>query len=297
MSHLLMIGFGYSAAALARRLPEGMRFSATVRRQDDFAKIEEHGGMPLLFDGRQASAPLSAVLPTATHLFISAPPGEAGDPFLACHRGDLERALDLRWIGYCSTISVYGNRDGGLVDETTPPAPALPRAKWRAGAEADWLNVATRRRRAVQIFRLGGIYGPGRNTLCALADGSQKRIVKPGHVFNRIHVEDVAGLALAGMMRPDAGPVFNGVDDEPAPPQDVVVYAASLMSFAPPPALSLEEARLSPMGQSFYAENRRVSNALTKRALDYRFLYPTYREGLAMLANARDWERAAPRDA
>ncbi|OQW51652.1 SDR family oxidoreductase [Candidatus Raskinella chloraquaticus] len=297
MNACLIIGMGYSAAAITRSLVGEMPVSATIRRRENYHKVETLGARPILFDGESVSAELADALATTTHLLISAPPGASGDPLLLRHRPDVLAAPRLGWIGYLSTVGVYGNHDGRWVDETTMPQPNSARARQRLGAEADWQKLAQQRGTPVQIFRLGGIYGPGRNTLVALADASQRRIVKPGQVFNRIHVQDIAGMVLAGMAHPQAGPVLNGVDDEPAAPQDVVVYAAGLMGRDPPPAITLDEADLSPMGRSFYAENKRVSNRATKAQLDYRLLYPTYREGLAALAAQRDWEKNPPPDA
>lgn len=294
MSACLIIGMGYSAAAITRLLVAHMSVSATIRRPVNKEKVEALGARPVMFDGESASIELAGALATATHLLISAPPGASGDPLLLHHRPDVLAAPRLCWIGYLSTVGVYGDHDGRWVEETTMPHPASARARQRLAAEAQWRQLAQERGTPLQLFRLGGIYGPGRNTLVALADASQRRIVKPGQVFNRIHVQDIAGMVRAGMAYPLAGPVLNGVDDEPAPPQDVVAYAAMLMGRDPPPAIALEEAGLSPMGLSFYAENKRVSNRATKAQLAYRLLYPTYREGLAALAAARDWEQTPP---
>lgn len=297
MSELLIIGFGYSAAAIAAECRPDMHVRATIRGEANIAKVEAAGVEAVLFDGARPSPALAAALASATHLLVSAPPGEEGDPLLCHHRLELENAPRLAWIGYLSTVGVYGNHQGRWVDETTMPRPSSRRAKARVEAEQDWLEMAAKRQIALQIFRLGGIYGPGRNTLCALADGSQRRIVKPGQVFNRIHVADIAGLVKAGMARPHIGPILNGVDDEPAPPQDVVVYASNLMGLDPPPETSLEAAGLSPMGLSFYAENKRVSNRWSKQALGFNLRYPTYRDGLSALAAAKDWQQAPPPDA
>ena len=295
--HLLIIGFGYSAAALVEQLQGAMAITATLRRREAFARAEASGVRPILFDGVVASPDVRDSLARTTHLLISAPPGSDGDPLLRLHAGDFADAPRLAWIGYLSTIGVYGDHQGGMVDERTPPAPLNARSRLRLAAENAWLDVAASKDIALHIFRLGGIYGPGRNTLVALAEGSQKRVIKPGQVFNRIHVEDVAGLVAAGMARPPAGTVFNGVDEEPSAPQEVVLHAASLMGITPPPEVPLEQAGLSPMGLSFYGENKRVSSRWTREVLGYELRYPTYREGLAALASARDWERSAPPDA
>jgi len=297
MPRLLIAGFGYSAAAVVDGLGPDWRITATARGGDKAARLERRGIAPVGFDGTAPSRGLAEALVETTHLLLSAPPDASGDPVLRHHAADIATAPRLTWIGYLSTVGVYGDHGGAWVDETTQPAPGQPRSIWRLAAEEAWRDLARRRGTALQLVRLGGIYGPGRNQLVALEAGTQRRIVKPGQVFNRIHVEDIGGLVRAGIARPEAGPVLNGVDDLPAPPQDVVVEAARLMGVAPPPEIALEAAGLSPMGLSFYGENKRVSNAGTKAALGYDLRYPTYREGLAALAAARDWQRPPPADA
>ena len=185
----------------------------------------------------------------------------------------------LAWIGYLGTTAVYGDRQGGWVDEETPIEPTLARADRRARAEAAWLKSGL----PVHIFRLAGIYGPGRNAFVNLKDGTARRIVKPGQVFSRIHVEDIATVLEASIARPRPGAIYNVCDDEPAPPQDVVAHAAELMGVAPPPEQPYETADLSPMARTFYKDNRRVRNERIKRELGVRLAYPTYREGLAAL--------------
>lgn len=286
MPDLLILGFGYSGRAVASTVPGDWRITATVRSAARAAQLTERRIAGIAFDGTAPVPALAAALADATHLLVTAAP-DPDDPLLTRHRADLLAAPKLSWIGYLSTVGVYGDHGGGRVDETTPVKPGSERARRRVAAEEAWLALGAERGTPVQLFRLGGIYGPGRNQIASLLDGTQRRIAKPGQVFSRIHVEDIAGLVCAGMARPHAGPVFNGVDDEPAPPQEVVVYAASLLGIAPPPEVPWTEAGLSPMGLSFYAENKRVSNALTKAALGYRFKYPTYREGLAALAATR----------
>lgn len=283
MRHLLIIGFGYSARAVAAGLGAEWTVTGTVRDPHRAAALDMRG---IAFSGMARSPGLAEALFDATHLLISVPPNEQGDSFLLHHGADIRRALRLRWIGYLSTTGVYGDHAGAWVDETTPPTPQNERSRRRLLAEEAWRAVARDRAIPIHVFRLGGIYGPGRNQLVDLATGTLRRIIKPGQVFNRIHVDDIGGLVCAAIERPKAGPIFHGVDDEPAPPQDVVVYAARLLGITPPPEVSVEDAGLSPMGLSFYAENKRVSNAVTKAALVYTFRYPTYREGLAALLAA-----------
>lgn len=296
--HLVVIGYGYSAAATVSGLPPEFRVTATVRSREKADALKARGIDGVVYRGLAPCSGLAERLATATHLLVSAPPNEDGtDPLLAHHAGDVAASRHLAWIGYYSTVGVYGDRQGGWVDEGTPTAPRNARAKARVLAEEAFLAIGAMRRTVVHLIRLGGIYGPGRNTLVGLDQGWQKRIEKPGQVFSRIHVEDIGGLTRAAMRSPQAGPVLNGVDDEPAPPQDLVVEAARLMGRPPPAAVPFETAALSPMAREFYADNKRVSNARTKRETGYAFQYPTYREGLAALAAARDWERPAPEDA
>lgn len=270
MSHLFCFGLGFTAKVLKRRLEAlGWTVTGTSRSGDDGS---------LAFDGTKP-LPRSA-FNDVTHLLISVPPGEAGDPVLNCHRDDVARlAQSLRWAGYLSTTGVYGDRQGEWVDEDSPLAPSTVRGERRLAAETDWQSLGL----PLHIFRLAGIYGPGRNQLVALRNGTAKRIVKHGQVFSRIHVEDIAGVLAASMAKPDPERAYNVCDDEPCPPQDVVAFAARLLNIPPPPAIPFEEADLSPMAKSFYAESKRVSNRRIKDELSYRLIYPSYREGLTGL--------------
>lgn len=293
---LLVFGCGYSGghfvAGLAREAIEGV----SVRTAEKASNLAAKGLTPFVFDGERPGEGLDAALHRATHLLISIPPGHAapegatagganaapGDPVLRWYRNAvLHAAPELRWIGYLSTVGVYGDRDGGWVDETAMLKPASARSVERVAAEEAWREVAHERGVPLAILRLSGIYGPGRNTFRNLAHGTARRLVKPGQVFNRIHVGDIAGvLALLAQRR--LGGVFNVTDDEPAPPQDVVAAAATMVGAPMPPEIAFADAELSPMARSFYGENKRVSNAAIKD-LGYRFQYPTYREGLAAL--------------
>ena len=286
MPHLFCFGMGFSANALARNLSrQGWQITGTSTRESGVRTIASAGWHGLLFDGSVASPDVAAALQEATHAIVSAPPAAAGDSVLACHRGDLARAAKLRWIGYLSTIGVYGDHGGAWIDETTPISPVSGRSRRRAAAESGWLQFGAESGKRVQVFRLAGIYGPGRSAIDNLRDGSAKRIVKPGQVFNRIHVDDIANVLEAAIGTNGEHAIYNVADDEPAPPQDVVEYAARLMGVAVPPAIAFETARLSEMAQSFYAENKRASNARVKADLGVTLNYPTYREGLrAILA-------------
>lgn len=277
MRHMLFLGFGYTAKVLAARLAKAeWSISATARSDRSFAETEEHGYRALDF-GRLAESDLDGI----TALTVSAPPGEQGDPFLAAH-GELlkSRGRQFAWAGYLSTTGVYGDHGGGEVDETSPLAPNTERGARRLAAEQAWLKLPDL---PVHIFRLAGIYGPGRNQLVSLRDGSARRIVKPGQIFSRIHVDDIAHVLEASIARPDPGRAYNVCDDEPCAPQDVMEFAARLLGLPPPPEIPFDEAQLSPMARSFYAGSKRVSNARIKRELGVRLDYPTYREGLTAL--------------
>ncbi|MCL4767831.1 MAG: SDR family oxidoreductase [Hyphomicrobiaceae bacterium] len=285
MSHLLCFGLGYSARAIAARLHEqGWRISGTARSSDSAARIARMGYEGLVFDGSIPSDAVRDALGAATHLLVSIPAGETGDPALACHMGDIARAEGLAWIGYLSTVGVYGDRQGAWVDEDSPPRPTSDRSRRRLDAERAWLALGERCGKRVQVFRLAGIYGPGRSAFDALRAGRARRIVQPGQVFNRIHVEDVARVVAAAAASPGRHSVYNVADDEPAPPQDVIAFAAGLLGLPLPPEVSLADAGLGPMAASFYAESKRVGNRRIKEDLGIQLAFPTYREGLLDLA-------------
>ena len=212
-----------------------------------------------------------------------APGGDAVLRILIIIRHALARAPRLSWIGYLSTVGVYGDREGGWVDEDDAPLADSERGRARIAAEQAWCDFGRETGKAVQIFRLGGIYGPGRSPLKQLREGKARRIIKPGQVFNRIHVADIAATLHASLDAPSPGRIYNLVDDEPAAPQDVVSYAADLLGLAPPPEIPFEEADLSPMARAFYGNCKRVRNRRIRTELGVDLRYPTYREGLAAL--------------
>lgn len=287
MTQLLAIGLGYSAKAVAARLkPQGWHIAGSARTEEGLTAIRAGGYEAVPFSGDSPSPTLAAALREATHLLLSAPPDADGDPVLMHHRADLDATPRLRWIGYLSTIGVYGDQGGAWVDEETPATPIFDRSIWRLAAEQAWLDFATTRGIAAAILRLSGIYGPGRSTLVRLKAGTERRIHKPGQVFNRIHVDDIATATEAAIAR-GAGGVFNITDDEPAPPQEVSAFAAGLLGIESPPLIDWQEAQMPPMARSFYEENKRVRNDRMKQALGVTLRYPTYREGLrALLASA-----------
>ena len=287
---LFCFGFGYTAGVLAERLA-GQSFTIVGTRRNPATSLVKPAAIPLcMFDGTQPSAEVISLLPDTTHVLISTPPGSDADPVLQWHAADLARLSTLKWIGYLSTIGVYGDTDGGWVDETSPLQPSSERGRRRAEAEAAWRAFAGAHGKHVEVFRLPGIYGPGRNTLQTIRAGTARRIVKPGQVFNRVHVADIATTLARAMTLASTGlsppyDAYNVVDDEPAPPQDVVTFAADLLGLPPPPEIPFDAADLSPMARSFYGENKRVSNARLKSALLIDLAYPTYREGLRALSN------------
>ena len=281
---LFVFGLGYSALHIAQRLQRvGAEVTATVRSRAKAEALTQAGITGRVFSPDHQDDAIAPGIADSDAILVSIPPGESGDPVLASFADRIAAAPKLRWVGYLSTVGVYGDHRGGWVDETTPATPADGRSKVRAAAEQAWLAFGAASGIAVQIFRLSGIYGPGRNHLVQLAAGTARRIVKPGQVFNRIHVADIAAVVEASLARPRRGGIYNVTDSEPAPPQDVVAFAAALCGIEPPPEIPFESAELSPMARSFYAESKRVRNDLIKQELGVHLRYPTFREGLTAL--------------
>jgi nucleoside-diphosphate-sugar epimerase len=274
---ILCFGLGYSARVLARRLAgDGWQVIGTSRNpQKPYC---------LHFDRDHPLAP--AELAGVSHILVSIPPDETGDPVLDRHGGAIAEIPGLAWLGYLSTTGVYGDRAGGWVDEGSELCPSGMRGRRRVAAEAGWQGLWRRRGVPLHIFRLAAIYGPGRSSLDALRAGTAKRIEKPGQVFSRIHVDDLASVLIASMARPRPGAVYNVCDDEPAAPEAVVAHAAALLGLPPPPLVPFEAAGLSPMARSFWDDNKRVSNALIKEELGALLRYPNYRTGLAAILAA-----------
>lgn len=275
---LLSFGHGYSARALARRLlPQGWRIFGTTRNESKLNALREEGIDPI----RWPDGNLDVALAQATHILISAAPGPEGDPTLAVlHNEIISLAPHLKWAGYLSTTGVYGDHGGDWVDETTPLTPSTERGKARVAAEKQWQSIPDL---PLHIFRLAGIYGPGRGPFEKVKAGTARRIIKENQVFSRIHVEDIAQVLEASMTRPNPGAVYNVCDDDPAPPQDVIAYAAHLLGLSVPPEVPFDAAEMSPMARSFYAESKRVSNERIKRDLGVNLLFPSYRDGLSAL--------------
>ena len=275
---LISFGHGYSARALARRLlPQGWVIFGTTRQEAKARALRDEGVIPVLWpDGD-----LSEAFAKATHLLASAAPGEEGDPVLARFGREIRAvAPRLEWAGYLSTTGVYGDHRGGWVDESAPLAPATRRGKLRVMAEQEWRDI---KGLPLHIFRLAGIYGPGRGPFEKVRQGTARRIVKPGQVFSRIHVEDIARVLEASIARPNPGAAYNVCDNDPAPPQDVIAHAAELLGRPVPPEVPFDEAEMSPMARSFYAESKKVDNRRIREELGVKLAYPDYRTGLRAL--------------
>ena len=275
---LLSFGHGYSARALAALLiPQGWRVIGTTRSADKADEIATTGVEPLIWPGGDVMPALSQ----ATHVLVSAGPSADGDPVLNALRDVIAaKASELDWVGYLSTTGVYGDHGGDWVDEDTPLTPTTKRGQMRKDAEEAWQAIPDL---PLHIFRLAGIYGPGRGPFEKVRQGTARRIIKEGQVFSRTHVEDIAQVLAASIERPAPGTAYNVCDDDPAPPQEVIAHAATLLGLPVPPVIPIEQAEMTPMARSFYAESKRVRNDRIKDALGVRLRYPTYREGLAAL--------------
>lgn len=269
-------------------MANGHHAIGTVRSRDKADSLSSFGLSARVFNSDESDSEIESDLETTEALLISTPPSADGDPVLTAFAQHIAAAPNLRWIGYLSTVGVYGDHDGGWVDEDTPTNPGNARSQHRADAEQAWLSFGAANDLAVQIFRLPGIYGPGQNQLVQLAKGTARRVIKPGQMFNRIHVEDIARAVDASLDRPRAGRIYNVTDNEPAPPQDVVTFAASLCNCEPPDEVDIENSGLTEMGRSFYTENKRVRNQRLRDELGVTLAYPTYREGLTALRAAGD---------
>ena len=287
--NLFIFGIGFSGIEIAKAaLASGAAVAGTTRSETKAARLAELGIEPFLFDGALPGGGLLERLQSVSHLIVSIGPDNVGDPVLNALGKYLSSNLpELDWIGYLSTVGVYGDHDGAWVDETTQCRPVSDRSIERLKAESAWRALADDMSKPLAVLRLSGIYGPGRNTFVNLEDGSARRIIKPGQYFNRIHTADIAGAAMLLAQFRENG-LFNVTDDEPAPPQDVVKYAARLMGIGPPPEIAYEDAVMSPMARSFYGEVKRVSNAKIRK-LGYDFLYPNYRAALKDMWQKRRW--------
>ena len=275
MNRLLSFGHGYSAQELVRQLEDGWQITGTTRNAD-----KDIGVAKRVFPGDDLKPDILA----ATHLLISAGPSADGDPVLNAYCDVIaDNANRFEWVGYLSTTGVYGNFDGGWVDESTPVEPTTERGKWRAAAEADWLSIPGL---PIHIFRLAGIYGPGRGPFAKLRRGTARRIIKPGQVFSRIHVADIARVLIASIQRPNPGAIYNVCDSDPQPPEVVIGAAARMLDVPLPPAEPFEDAEMSPMARSFYADSKRVSNRRIVEELGVSLAYPDHISGLKAILEA-----------
>ncbi len=281
MKTLLIFGFGYSARTIAADLQkDGWRIIGTTRSARKAAEMQANGVEAILWPGGD----ILPALDQATHLLVSTAPDENGDPVLAELRAEIaERAGQFAWVGYLSTTAVYGNRDGGWVDETSELRPATRRGEWRVAAENAWRDLHKTAGLPVHIFRLAGIYGPGRGPFAKVRAGTARRIVKDGQVFSRTHVEDISQVVRASVLQPAPGAIYNVCDNDPAPPQEVIAEAARLLHLPLPEAVDFETAEMTPMARSFYAESKKVSNRKILEELGVTLKYPDYRSGLRAL--------------
>ena len=278
---LFCFGLGYSARVLAQQLAaEGWQIAGTGRSEK--SNVGSLGYDFHTFDGSAPMDDADTILAGTTHLLSSVPPRGDGDPVLAWHASDIESVETLEWVGYLSTTGVYGDRGGDWVDERSALQPTGERGRRRVAAEENWFGLQTGA--AVQSFRLAGIYGPGRSALDTVKQGRARRIIKPGQVFSRIHVDDIANVLRASIAHPEPGAAYNVCDDEATPPQEVITFACDLLGVAPPPEIAFKDAELSEMAKSFYLDNKRVSNKRIKEDLGVALKWPNYRDGLLEMA-------------
>jgi nucleoside-diphosphate-sugar epimerase len=285
MSRLFCFGLGYCAAELSRRLlNQAWTISGTTAHADKLPILKAQGFEPFLFDGTSAPTAIAEALRSATHILLSIPPDAESDPALRQFGDAIAESPSVKWIGYFSTVGVYGDAHGDWVDETTEPKPGTERGQRRLKAETGWMNLAKDSGKSLVIYRLPGIYGPGRSAIDQLKAGTARRVFKPGQFTNRVHVADIATAVEASMNLAPGTHIFNITDDLPAPPQDVIEYGAELLGVPCPPATDVADQALSPTARSFYIENKKVSNARMKAELGVELAYPTYVEGLKAIA-------------
>ncbi len=283
---LFVFGLGYVATALATVLKnDGWQVAGTCRSESRRHELSALGFEACLFNGSQPIEKVDRHIAASDHFLCSIPPGDAGDPVLACHDGHISKASQGRWIGYLSTTGVYGDWNGKEVNENSPVRPRSDRARQRVIAERSWLSLGKNAGHGVHVFRLAGIYGPNRNVIDQVRAGTARRIDKVGHLFSRIHVDDIVSTLCASIASPRPGAIYNVCDNEPASQAEVVAYACTLLDVPKPGLIPFDEAApdMSEMAQSFWADNRRVSNRLLHGELGITLCYPTYREGLAAL--------------
>ena len=288
--HLMIFGYGFTSEAIGERLQGRFsEISGTTRSKEKARALKHRNIVPVLFDGTNADEALLERLSNASHLLVSIGPDAAGDPVLNALTQHGEKLKHLEWIGYLSTVGVYGDHEGAWVDENTACKPVSRRSRERVTAENAWLKFCGELDIPLAIFRLSGIYGPGRNTFLNIEKGNARRLVKPGQVFNRIHREDIAKAVDLAIEKQTAG-IFNITDDMPAPPQDVVTFAYSLTGKTPPQEIDFASAELTAMARSFYGENKRVSNARSKEVLGMVYDWPDYKTSLRRMHEEGSWK-------
>ncbi len=292
---LVVLGMGYSATEFMLQAKDYCSsVAATVRSAQKAAALKAKGIDAMVLDSAGFDERLPAAIHAADALLVSVPAEEGGDPVLPLLGEIIAASPRLGWIGYLSTVGVYGDHQGAAVDESAALRATSQRGLRRIAAEQAWLALGATSGKPVHVFRLAGIYGPGRNQLASVREGTARRIIKSGQVFSRIHVEDIAGACLASLARPQAGTIYNVADNEPAPPQDVIAFAAALLGLPPPPEEPFETAQMSLMARSFYMDSRRILNRRLRQQLGYTLRYPTYREGLRALFEAGEGKMPAP---
>ena len=281
-NHLFCFGYGYTCDYLGDQLQEagGWRISGTTRDREKRNLMRARGIKAWLFDYHKPLGDPAAFLEGVTHLLISTPPDDEGDPAFHIHVNDILELPSLQWVGYLSSTSVYGDRAGSIVDESVTAEPRSKRGSRRALAEAQWISLFHNNKLPVHIFRLAGIYGPDRSAIDTIRAGLARRVDKPGQIFSRIHVEDIVAVLLASMRAPNPGAIYNVADDLPAPSHEVIAYACELLGKPVPPLIPYDDADLTPMARSFYSDNKRVSNDKIKNELGVTLKYPDYKTGL-----------------
>lgn len=286
---LFCFGYGYTASFLAERLkPFGWKIAGTTTDPEKRVFMKQAGIEAQLYDHNHTINDPYASFKDVSHVLLSIPPGADGDLVVDIHGLDLCKMPNIEWVGYLSTTAVYGNQDGNWVDELTPPEPSSRRGSLRLRAEQQWQFLQTNDGLPLHIFRLAGIYGPGRSAIDSVRAGTARRIDKPGHVFNRIHVEDIVQALVASMNQPRPGAIYNLSDDDPGPSHDVVTFACNLVGIDPPPITQFDQTEMAPIVRSFYKDNKRVRNDLVKKELGVDFIYPDFRAGLQACMDIED---------
>lgn len=292
---LFCFGYGYTADYLGYALQteeQGWTIGGTTRDQERRKELLTRRIRARIFDQEHPIADPHTLFSRFSHLLISTPPNDYGDPVFNMHADEISRLKKLKWVGYLSSTGVYGDRGGGQVDEQAELRPTSQRGSRRALAEQQWLSLFYNYGIPVHIFRLAGIYGPGRSALDSVRAGVARRIEKPGHVFNRMHVEDIVRVLRASFKNPNPGSIYNLADDSPAPSHEVIAQACQLLGLAIPPTIPFEEADLAPITRSFYKDNKHVLNNKIKTELGVQLRYPDFRAGLEGCLNAEEYAAA-----